>query len=122
MRLDGKHIFITGGTRGIGAAIVTQMAAAGGRVSFSYKTSTDLAAELIDGVQNSYGAQCMAYQCDVADFEATKAVLASAAEKLGPIDVLVNNAGIVRDSPLVTMAREDWAAVLDVNLNGVFNA
>lgn len=113
MDLTGKVAIVTGGARGIGAAISRELAAGGARVVINYARSgaaaEALAAEL-GGV---------AVEADIATPTGTKA-LVEAARALGSIDVLVNNAGITKDGLMLRMSDEDWNSVLDVNLDAVF--
>lgn len=105
-----RHIIVTGGTRGIGAAIVRRFAAAGDRVSFLYETRGDLA-EKITAETGAVG-----YQCDVADEARVKAVFS----EIGPVDVLVNNAGICDYNPINWVSAETFRRVMDVNVTGMF--
>ena len=107
--LDGAVALVTGGSGGIGAAIVAHLAAAGARV-----VSLDLAepAALPGGVEHR--------RCDVADAQAVRALVAALAEEHGGIDVLVHAAGIARDRVLWKLSDEDWQAVLRVNLDSAF--
>jgi 3-oxoacyl-[acyl-carrier protein] reductase len=106
---------VTGGARGIGAAVSRELSAAGARVAVNYRagaeTAEALAAEL-SGV---------AVQADVADPEQVTALVERVESKLGPLDVLVANAGVTRDTLLVRMSDEEWNDVIDTNLRGVFN-
>jgi 3-oxoacyl-[acyl-carrier protein] reductase len=115
-----KVAFITGGSRGIGEAVVREFAAAGYGVAFTYcsgqELSDRLAAELI-----SKGAKVTALQADVRDYSRAQEVLQEAQAQLGPIDVLINNAGIRRDRALHNMDPMLWQEVLDTNLTGMFN-
>jgi 3-oxoacyl-[acyl-carrier protein] reductase len=120
--LARKHVFITGGSRGIGRAIVTEMAAAGAAVSFTFKSANLGAEALCETLKTVHAAQCLALQCDVRDLAAMRAAAKAAVLALGPVDILVNNAGIVHDAPFVMMKEDDWREVIDVNLHGVFNA
>ncbi|MSV27325.1 MAG: SDR family oxidoreductase [Bryobacterales bacterium] len=104
-------VLVTGGSRGIGRAIVEEFSGAGHKVAFTYAGNT-AAAQLV---------QAAAYQADVRDFARAQAVVAEVQASLGPIDVLVNNAGIKRDSALHNMAPEVWQEVIDTNLTGTFN-
>ena len=104
---------VTGGSRGIGRAIVEEFAAAGYKVAFTY-AGNQAAAQSLAGVG-------CAYLADVRDFARAEQVIAEAQGALGPIDVLVNNAGIKRDSALHNMDPAAWKDVLDTNLTGVFN-
>jgi 3-oxoacyl-[acyl-carrier protein] reductase len=104
---------VTGGTRGIGRAIVEEFAAAGYQVAFTY-AGNRAAAESMAGVATSY-------QADSRDFARAEQVVAEVQSSLGPVDVLVNNAGIKRDSALHNMDPAAWQEVIDTNLTGTFN-
>jgi len=104
---------ITGGSRGIGRAIVEEFASAGFHVAFTY-AGNHAAAETLKDV-----AKC--YQADSRDFTCAEAVVADVQSTLGPIDVLVNNAGVKRDGALHTMDPAAWEEVIDTNLTGTFN-
>ena len=108
--LAGKTALVTGGSRGIGAAIVRELAAAGASVVVGYRTGADEAAELADEV----GAR--AVQADVASPDEA----AHLVEQAGDIDVLVNNAGLTRDGLLARMPDTDWREVIETNLSSVF--
>lgn len=113
MDLTGRVAIVTGGARGIGAAISRELAAAGARVVINYQRSAAEAQALAEQLGG------LAVEADIGTAAGTKA-LVEAAQALGPIDVLVNNAGITRDGLMMRMSDEDWRAVLDVNLDGVF--
>jgi len=104
---------VTGGSRGIGRAIVEELAAKGYQVAFTY-AGNRAAAESLDGVAK-------AYQADARDFSCAEKVVADVQSVLGPIDVLVNNAGIKRDGALHNMDPVAWQEVIDTNLTGTFN-
>lgn len=104
---------VTGGSRGIGRAIVEEFASAGFRVAFTYAGNQEAAKSLA-------GTGC-AYQADVRDFARAEQVIAEVQNALGPINVLVNNAGIKRDGALHNMDPMAWKDVIDTNLTGVFN-
>ena len=106
---------VTGGTRGIGAAVSKALKAAGYKVAASYAGNDEAAAEFTreTGIAT--------FKWDVADFEACKAGVAKVVAELGPIDVLVNNAGITRDGMLHKMTPEQWHSVINTNLTSVFN-
>jgi 3-oxoacyl-[acyl-carrier protein] reductase len=108
--LAGKTALVTGGSRGIGAAVVRELAAAGASVVVGYRTGADEAAELADEV----GAR--AVQADVASPDGA----AHLVEQAGDIDVLVNNAGLTRDGLLARMTDADWREVIETNLSSVF--
>jgi acetoacetyl-CoA reductase len=106
---------VTGGTRGIGAAISTKLKSEGYKVAASFAGNEEAAAKFATetGIQT--------FKWDVADYDASKAGIAAVEEALGPIDVVVANAGITRDAPFHKMTPEQWNAVIDTNLTGVFN-
>src|SRR5439155_26886155 len=104
---------VTGGSRGIGRAIVEEFAAAGYQVAFTYAGNT-AAAESLAGVAKGI-------QADVRDFARAEKVICEVQDALGPIDVLVNNAGVKRDGALHNMDPAAWQEVIDTNLTGTFN-
>jgi 3-oxoacyl-[acyl-carrier protein] reductase len=108
--LEGRTALVTGGSRGIGRAIVAELAAAGADVAFGYLTGTDEAA----GLAAETGARAL--QGDVSSAEGAARLV----EEAGDVDILVNNAGLTRDGLLARMSDEDWRAVIDTNLSSVF--
>jgi 3-oxoacyl-[acyl-carrier protein] reductase len=120
MTPSAKVAFITGGSRGIGRALVEEFSGAGYAVAFTFAASSETASDLVACLQ-SQGRAVIAYQADVRDFSRAQQVVAEAKRELGPIAVLVNNAGIKRDGAFNLMAPEAWHDVLDTNLNGTFN-
>ena len=118
--LSGKAALVTGGTRGIGRAIVQQLAAAGADVAFTYRSSTDAANALVAELEGQ-GRRALALRGDAADGEHAKEAVQAVTDVLGSLDVLVNNAGITRDTLLIRMKDEDWDAVIDTNLKGAFH-
>jgi 3-oxoacyl-[acyl-carrier protein] reductase len=108
--LEGKTALVTGGSRGIGRAIVTELAAGGADVVFGYMSGADESAELA----TETGAR--AVQADVSTPEGAARLV----DEAGDVDVLVNNAGVTRDGLLARMSDEDWRAVIDTNLSSVF--
>jgi 3-oxoacyl-[acyl-carrier protein] reductase len=111
---------VTGGSRGIGRAIVLELAASNIKVAFTYRSNRKAADELCQEVKE-LGGTTVRFQQDVTDFEGAKVVLAEVKERFGPITMLVNNAGITRDKPLVLMQEDDWRAVIETNLYGTIN-
>ena len=112
---------VTGATRGIGRAIAERLAADGYDVVINYRSNPDEAEAIAAEIASTYGVDAVALAADVSDFEATKALVDAAIERFGRIDILVNNAGITRDGLLMRMKEEDFDAVIDTNLKGVFN-
>jgi len=115
-----KTALITGGSRGIGRALVEEFAAAGYAVAFTYAENRQAADELVASLE-SREKKALAYQADVRDFARAQEVIQAAQQALGPLAVLVNNAGIRRDRALYNMDPALWQEVLDTNLTGMFN-
>jgi NAD(P)-dependent dehydrogenase (short-subunit alcohol dehydrogenase family) len=113
MWLDGRTALVTGGGRGIGAAIARRLAGAGARLVVWGRTAAE-----VDGVAAEVGGRAMT--CDLADRAATDAALARLDEEVGAVDILVNNAGIALSSPLGRTADADWDRVLEVNVTSAF--
>jgi acetoacetyl-CoA reductase len=106
---------VTGGTRGIGAAISTELKKAGYKVAATYAGNDEAAKKF----KSEHGVNV--YKFDVADFAACKTALEQVVKDLGPVDVLVNNAGITRDGTMKRMGRDMWDAVVDTNLGSCYN-
>ncbi len=115
--LKDKVVLITGGSRGIGEAIVRKFVAQGAKVAFTYNSSAErsnaLVAELGEGVK--------AYQSDAANFQASEALVKQVLVDFGRVDTLINNAGITKDTLMLRMSEEQWDAVIHTNLKSVFN-
>ncbi len=118
--LDGYSVLVTGGTRGIGRAIVQEFAEAGARVAFTYRSSTSEAEALVNELEEQ-GTDALSLQGDVADTDVAQSHVDAVVDRWETLDVLVNNAGITRDGLMLRLTEEDWDAVLDTNLKGVFN-
>jgi len=118
--IAGKNILVTGGSRGIGRAIVELFAAEGADVTFIYRGSAEAAAEVVQAA-TAAGQAVTAEQADICDPEACAAVVERMIERRERIDVLVNNAGVIRDNLLGFLSPEDVKTVLDTNVTGVFN-
>ena len=111
---------ITGGMGGLGEAICIKMAALGYKVVTTYSPGNTKAADWLKNMNNmGYGFK--AYPCDVTDFDSAKACVDVVTREVGPVDVLVNNAGITRDMTFKKMTKADWDAVMSTNLDSVFN-
>jgi 3-oxoacyl-[acyl-carrier protein] reductase len=119
--LKGKVAIVTGGSRGIGKAIVEKLAGLHCDVAFSYFKSHEPAMQLESEVKQK-GVRCKAGCVDVKDFEDVRGWVNETRETFGRIDILINNAGITVDKSLMMMSRGDWDVVLDTNLGGMFNA
>ncbi|MCB1037890.1 MAG: SDR family NAD(P)-dependent oxidoreductase, partial [Acidobacteria bacterium] len=109
-----RRALVTGGNRGIGEAISRRLAAAGFEVALTYRSRQDEAEALAEEL----GARC--YAVDMADAEQVRNLARRFQEELGPVEVLVHNAGMTRDAPLAFIKEEQWDEVLDVNLKGPF--
>ena len=120
MLLENKGSVVTGGSRGIGRAVAEALAAEGATVAVIYAGNIKAAEDTVRTIEEA-GGKAFAVQCDVADEAAVTDMVKMVHEKLGTIDVFVNNAGITRDGLLMRMKREDWDAVLSTNLTGVYN-
>ena len=118
--LAGKVALVTGGSRGIGRAIVERLAGDGADVVFFYRGNAEAAREVVSAVASA-GGKAEAQQVDVADGAAVTAAIERLIEGGGRIDVLVNNAGIVRDNLLALLSDDDIHSVLDTNIGGAFN-
>jgi 3-oxoacyl-[acyl-carrier protein] reductase len=118
--IRGRTAIVTGGSRGIGRAIVELFAAEGADVTFFYRDNVAAAAEVVAAGQ-ARGAAITAIRVDIRDSAACAAAAESIAGRCGRLDILVNNAGITRDNPLAAFDDDDVAAVLDTNVRGVFN-
>ncbi|MEM9119694.1 MAG: 3-oxoacyl-[acyl-carrier-protein] reductase [Cyanobacteria bacterium P01_D01_bin.6] len=117
--LTDKVAVVTGGSRGIGRATALALAAAGAQVVVNYARSSAAADAVVAAIRET-GGSAIAVQADVSDAAQAEILIKAATEKWGRVDVLVNNAGITRDTLLLRMKPEDWQAVIDLNLSGVF--
>lgn len=119
MTLKDQVALVTGGSRGIGKAIVTALAREGAKVAFVYKGSQQ-AAESLEKDITEAGGTAKAVQGDVADPDAARRIVAEVLAAWGRVDILVNNAGVIRDGLFVRMDPESWKTVLTTNLDGTF--
>ena len=118
--LSGKVALITGGGKGIGAAIAKEMAVQGATVIINYSHSEEAAKHLKEEIQ-AMGRQAEIYGCNVADFEQVKTMISDVVKAHKRLDILVNNAGVTKDGLLMRMNEDDFDYVMDVNLKGTFN-
>lgn len=118
--MKGKTALITGGTRGIGEAIVRKFAQEGCNVAFTYKSSGDKAALIIEELKAT-GVKLQAYQSDAGSYTESEKLVDDVIKDFGTIDVLVNNAGITRDNLILRMTEEQWDEVMNANLKSAFN-
>lgn len=118
--LSGKTALVTGGTRGIGRAIVDALANAGAHVAFTYRSSSETA-EAVRAELTGRGVEALAIQGDAADPEHANDAIQQVMDTWGSLDTLVLNAGITKDGLMIRMSEEDWDAVLDTNLKGAFH-
>lgn len=119
--LKDKTAVVTGGSRGIGEAIVYKLASMGMNVAVIYAGNAQAAGQVCKKCKEEYGVTAFSYQCNVADYEAVKATVDNIKKDFGSVQVLVNNAGITRDGLLAMMKEEAFDEVLDTNLKGAFN-
>jgi 3-oxoacyl-[acyl-carrier protein] reductase len=117
--LQGKVAIVTGASRGIGRAIALELSKQGATVVINYAASSAAADAVVDTIVQS-GGNAIALQADVSKTEEVDALINAVMEKFSRLDILVNNAGITRDTLLLRMKLEDWQAVIDLNLTGVF--
>ncbi len=118
-RLDGKVALVTGASRGIGRAIALDLAREGAKIALNYQSSDAKAQEVAAEIVKMGGA-CLLLKANLADPKEARAMVKRAADHYGRLDILVNNAGITRDKSLRKMTDEDWAEVVQTNLNGYF--
>ena len=117
--LQDKVAIVTGASRGIGRAVAVALAAEGADVVVNYASSSGAADAVVAEIR-AMGGGAIALQADVSQADQVAALISATMDKWGHIDVLVNNAGITRDTLLLRMKPEDWQAVIDLNLTGVF--
>ena len=120
MSLSGKVAIVTGGSRGIGRAIVMDLAAKGTDVAFNYLKSKD-ASEQVKKEVEAIGRRALVFQSDVKSLESMKKIIEEVKNKFGRLDIIVNNAGIIKDKALMLMEEQDWEDVISTNLSGAFN-
>lgn len=117
--LSGKVALVTGGSRGIGEAIVRKFTALGADVAFTYLSSEERANSIISDL--STDSKVKAYKSDASKFEMAEQLVKDVIEDFGQIDILINNAGVTKDNLMLRMTEDQWDSVLDINLKSVFN-
>lgn len=120
MLLKDKCAVVTGASRGIGKAIAKKLASLGANIVLNYRSNDEEALKVQEEIL-AMGVNAILYKCDISDSEAVLEMLKEVKEKFGKIDIMINNAGITRDTLILRMKEEDFDKVIDVNLKGVFN-
>ena len=118
--LEGKVALVTGGTRGIGRAIVLKLASAGASIAFTGQRESEALRQTESEVANM-GVKCKAYISNASDYTLTQELVSEIHKEFGRVDILVNNAGIAKDTLLMRMSEEQWDDVINVNLKSTFN-
>jgi len=118
--LNNKVAIVTGGSRGIGAAISKELAKNGVKVVINYNTRSEPADKVVAEIKD-LGSEAYAVQADVSKLEDAQKLVNEAVNHFGKLDILVNNAGITRDRSFKKLSEEDWRTVIDVNLNSIYN-
>lgn len=120
MSLKNKTAIISGASRGIGRAIAVELAGEGANISFNFLRSNKDAEDLEREIK-SLGVSAKSFQADIKDYNAVKSWVDKTMELFGGIDIVINNAGVIKDKALALMEPGDWHEVINTNLNGTFN-
>jgi len=120
LSLENKVALVTGGSRGIGAAVALELASRGASVVVNYNSSPDAANDVVKKIEEA-GGKAAAFQADVSDFKQAEGLIKFAVETFGDLSILVNNAGITRDTLIMMMSEADWDSVIATNLKSTFN-
>lgn len=120
LSLENKVAVVTGGSRGIGRAVALELSARGAAVVVNYHKSPDAANEVVKKIEEA-GGKAATFQADVSDFKQAEALIKFAVETFGDLSILVNNAGITKDTLIMMMSEADWDAVIATNLKSTFN-
>ena len=119
LEAKSRHALVTGASRGIGRAIALRLARSGHHVSANFRNHAAEADELVENIKQA-GGNAIAVGGDVSDGDSTQAMIAAAVDHFGPVEILVNNAGIIGDALLLRMKQDDFDRVLNTNLKGVY--
>ena len=119
MKIQGQVALVTGASRGIGREIALELARQGANVAVNYAGNEALANEVVAEIE-AMGQKAIAIRCNVANADEVSSMVKATIEQFGSVDILVNNAGVTRDNLLMRMKEEEWDAVLNTNLKGVF--
>src|SRR5215475_11732218 len=119
MSIAGQVAIVTGASRGIGRAIALELARQGAHVLVNYQSNAAAANQVVAQIEQA-GGSAWAYAANIAKEQAIAAMVAACLERWGQVDMLVNNAGITADAPMLRMRDEQWHAVIETNLTGVF--
>lgn len=119
--LHDKTAIVTGGSRGIGAAIVRKFAAEGAHVAFTFLSSEEKAQSLAEELSAAHGVKVRAYRSDASDYTQAEQLVNDVLRDFGTVDILVNNAGITRDNLMLRMTEDQWDQVINTNLKSIFN-
>jgi 3-oxoacyl-[acyl-carrier protein] reductase len=120
LSLENKVALVTGGSRGIGRAVALELASRGAAVVVNYHKSPESADEVVKKIEEA-GGKAAACQADVSDYKQAEALVKFAVEKFGDLSILVNNAGITKDTVIMMMSEADWDTVINTNLKSTFN-
>jgi 3-oxoacyl-[acyl-carrier protein] reductase len=120
LSLENKVALVTGGSRGIGRAVALELAARGAAVVVNYNKSSEAADEVVKKIQEA-GGKAAAFQADVSDFKQAETLVKFTIETFGDLTILVNNAGITKDTLIMMMSESDWDSVIATNLKSTFN-
>lgn len=118
--LKGKCAIVTGAAKGIGKAIALKLASLGAKIVLNYRSSEKEAAEVANEIKE-LGVEVLTVKADISKLDEVEELVKAAKEKFGSVDIMVNNAGITKDTLILRMKEEDFDSVIDVNLKGVFN-
>ncbi|OFY87652.1 MAG: 3-oxoacyl-[acyl-carrier-protein] reductase [Bacteroidetes bacterium RIFCSPLOWO2_12_FULL_35_15] len=118
--LEGKIALITGASRGIGHGIALKFAEQGANIAFTYLASVEKGEALVKELE-AFGIKAKGYRSDASDFKAAEELVNSVVADFGTLDILINNAGITRDTLLMRMTEQQWDEVININLKSVFN-